>query len=656
MTPTPPATLWTPSPERIAHSRLTAYMGWLGETRSTPPFADFDALWRWSTRELGAFWSSLADYFDVHWHEPPERALGSSTMPGAEWFPGGTLNWAEHCLRGETGATAIIYRSEAGERLQWSYGELRDEVARVRAGLARLGVGRGDRVAGYLASTPHAVAALLACASLGAIWSSCPPEFGAAAVLDRFRQIEPRVLLAHDGYPYNGRFFDRSQAVEEIRAGLPGLAATVVLGRSGTPAAGALTWEELTTPGEGSVAPLEFAALPFAHPLWILYSSGTTGLPKALVHSHGGILLEHLKQLALHNDLGPGDRFFWYSTTGWMMWNYLVSGLAVGSAIVLYEGSPGYPDLGALFRLAAEERLSYFGTSAPFLVACRKAGLEPGKESDLGALRSLGSTGAPLPEEGFEWVYEAVHPDLCLASLSGGTDVCTAFVGPCPLRPVRSGEIQAIGLGTAAQAFDEEGAPLVDEVGELVITEPMPSMPVFLWDDPDGQRYRASYFETYPGIWRHGDWIRFDAAGRSVIYGRSDSTLNRGGVRIGTSELYRVVDALPEILDSLAIDTGSLESAGKLWLFVVLRDGDSLDADLEARLRSSLRDSLSPRHVPDEIRAVPDLPKTLSGKKLEVPVRRLLAGVPEERALKRGTLANPESIEPLLAAARRPRS
>jgi acetoacetyl-CoA synthetase len=629
-------------------------MAWLAESGRAAPFADYDALWRWSTLELGAFWSSLAEYFGVRWQEPPARALASHAMPGAEWFPGGTLNWAEHCLRGGAETPAVIYRSESGERRVWSYGELRDEVTRVRAGLARLGVARGDRVAGYLANTPEAVAALLACASLGAIWSSCPPEFGAAAVLDRFRQIEPRVLLAHDGYPYNGRFFDRSAAVDEIRSGLPSLAATVILRQSGARGAEVLTWEELTTPSSSPAAALEFAALPFSHPLWILYSSGTTGLPKALVHSHGGILLEHLKQLALQNDLGPGDRFFWYSTTGWMMWNYLVSGLAVGSAIVLYEGSPSYPDLGALFRLAGEERLTYFGTSAPFLVACRKAGIAPGKENSLGALRSLGSTGAPLPEEGFEWVYEAVHPDLCLASLSGGTDVCTAFVGPCPLRPVRSGEIQAIGLGTAAQAFDERGAPLLDEVGELVITEPMPSMPVFLWGDPDWARYRASYFEAYPGVWRHGDWIRLDAAGRSVIYGRSDSTLNRGGVRIGTSELYRVVDTLAEIHDSLAIDTGSLETAGKLWLFVVLRDGYSLDSDLEARLRARLRERLSPRHVPDEIRVVPDLPKTLSGKKLEVPIRRLLAGVPEERALKRGTLANPESIEPLLAAARQP--
>ena len=647
MSPPAPATLWTPSPERAAASALAAYMSWLGETRGLS-FAGYGELWRWSVDELEEFWESLSEYFGVRWHAPPRQVLIERRMPGAEWFPGGTLNWAEHAFAGGDEEAAVIYRSESGERVEWSFDELRGQIARVRAGLARLGVGRGDRVAGYLANTPEAVAAVLACASLGAVWSSCPPEFGVSAVLDRFRQIEPKVLLAHDGYPYNGRFFDRSAEVAEIRAGLPGLAATVLLARSGKQAAGALGWDELTAePG-----PLEFDPVPFSHPLWILYSSGTTGLPKAIVHGHGGILLEHLKQLALQNDLGPGDRFFWYSTTGWMMWNYLVSGLLLGATIVLYEGAPAHPDLGALFRLADEEEISYFGTSAPFLIACRKAGLEPGRQLDLASLRAVGSTGAPLPEEGFAWVYESLKGDLMLASISGGSDVCTAFVGGAPLLPVRSGEIPCRGLGTAAHAFDETGEPVLDEVGELVITEPMPSMPVYFWGDPEGERYRESYFEDYPGVWRHGDWIRFDAEGRSVIFGRSDSTLNRGGVRMGTSEFYRVVDTLPEIVDSLVIDTGTLGREGELWLFVVLREGHELDEGLSARLRRTLREALSPRHVPDEIRAVPDVPRTLSGKKLEVPIRKLLAGVPEERALKRGTLANPECLAPLLAAAR----
>ena len=647
MSATEPRTLWTPSPARVAASRLTDYLGWLGEGRGLS-FAGYEELWRWSAAELEEFWRSLADYFEVRWRDRPRDVLRERRMPGADWFPGGTLNWAEHLLQAELDSPAIVYRSEAGERVEWSFAELRQQVARVRAGLLRLGVGRGDRVAGFLANTPEAVAALLACASLGAIWSSCPPEFGVSAVLDRFRQIEPKVLLAHDGYPYNGRFFDRSREVGEIRAALPGLQAAVVLPRTGGVPAGALGWQELTAePGA-----LEFAPVPFGHPLWILYSSGTTGLPKAIVQGHGGILLEHLKQLALQNDLGSGDRFFWYSTTGWMMWNYLVSGLALGTTIVLYEGAPAHPDLMALFRMADEEGITYFGTSAPFLVACRKAGLEPGRELDLAALRAIGSTGAPLPEEGFEWVYESVKGDLMLASISGGSDVCTAFVGGCPLLPVRSGEIPCRGLGTAAAAFDEASEPILDEVGELVVTEPMPSMPVFFWGDPAGERYRESYFADYPGVWRHGDWIRFDAAGRSVIYGRSDSTLNRGGVRMGTSEFYRVVDTLPEIVDSLVIDTGTLGREGELWLFVVLAAGRELDAELIGRLRRALREQLSPRHVPDEIRAVPDVPRTLSGKKLEVPIRKLLAGVPEEKALKRGTLANPECLAPLLAAAR----
>ena len=643
----PPATLWAPSAERAAASALAGYMKWLGR-RHERSFEGYDELWRWSVEELEEFWQSLADYFGVRWPLPPQQPLIERRMPGAEWFPGGTLNWAEHAVQAEGEATAIVYRSEAGDRVEWTFDELRDRVARLRAGLARLGVGRGDRVAGYLANTPEAVAGVLATASLGAIWSSCPPEFGVSAVLDRFRQIEPKVLLAHDGYPYNGRFFDRSAELGEIRAGLPELAATVALPRAGALPEGAISWDELTAePG-----PLEFDPVPFDHPLWILYSSGTTGLPKAIVQGHGGILLEHLKQLALQNDLGPGDRFFWYSTTGWMMWNYLVSGLLLGTTIVLYEGAPAHPDLMALFRLADEEGITYFGTSAPFLVACRKAGLEPGRELGLAALRAVGSTGAPLPEEGFEWVYGELGEDLMLASISGGSDVCTAFVGGAPTLPVRSGEIPCRGLGTAAHAFDETGEPVLDEVGELVITEPMPSMPVFFWGDPEGERYRDSYFDSYPGVWRHGDWIRFDAEGRSVIYGRSDSTLNRGGVRMGTSEFYRVVDTLPEIVDSLVIDTGTLGREGELWLFVVLEEGRQLDEHLEGRLRRALRESLSPRHVPDRIRAVPDVPRTLSGKKLEVPIRKLLAGVPEEQALKRGTLANPECLAPLLAAAR----
>ena len=622
-------------------------MTWLATERGLD-FASYEELHRWSVEDLEAFWRSLATYFGVRWRRPASAVLEERRMPGAVWFPGGQLNWAEHALQADGSATAIVSRSETGERREWTYGDLRSEVSRARAGLARLGVRRGDRVAGYLANTPEAVAALLAVTSLGAVWSSCPPEFGVSAVLDRFQQIEPRVLLAHDGYPYAGRWHDRSRQVEEIRRGLTRLEATVVVERPGRPQqATGIAWRELTA----ETGALEFEAVPFDYPLWVLYSSGTTGLPKALVHGHGGIVLEHLKQLALQNDLGPDDRFFWFSTTGWMMWNYLVSGLLLGSTIVLYEGAPGHPDLGALFRMVAEEGITYFGTSAPFIIACRKAGLAPGESLDLGALRAVGSTGAPLPREGFEWVYEALKPDLALGSISGGTDVCSAFVGASPLLPVRSGEIQCKGLGTAAEAFDPEGRPIVDAVGELVITEPMPSMPVAFWGDADGARYRESYFSTYPGVWRHGDWIRFDAAGRSVIYGRSDSTLNRGGVRMGTSEFYRVIDRLDEVADSLVIDSGGQGGDGRLWLFVVMAEGHCFDESLAERLRAALRSALSPRHVPDEIRAVPDLPRTLSGKKLEVPIRRLLSGVPEADAVNRHVLANPGSLAAFLPAA-----
>ncbi len=641
-----PETLWTPSSERVAASRIRAYMEWLRDERGLD-FDRYQTLWQWSVDDLEAFWSSLADFFEIRWRRSPEAVLGARGMPGAEWFPGGELNWAEHLLRGPDADVAIVYRSESGTRSATTFAELRDRVARTRRGLERLGVGHGDRVVGYLGNSPEAVTALLASASLGAIWSSCPPEFGVSAVLDRFRQIEPKVLLAHDGYPYNGRLYDRSGEIEAIRSELDTLEASVLSSRLGRSPDGWLDWAEL----ESEAGELTFDAVPFDHPLWILYSSGTTGLPKAIVQGHGGILLEHLKQLALSSDLGPRDTFFWYSTTGWMMWNYLVSGLAVGSTIVLWEGAPAHPDLGALFRMADEERVTYFGTSAPFLVACRKAGLRL-DDFELEALRSVGSTGAPLPEEGFEWVYDSLKRDVALGSVSGGTDVCTAFVGSCPLRPVRKGELQSIALGFAVAAFNEAGEPVLDEVGELVVTEPAPSMPVSFWGDPEGERYRGSYFDTYPGVWRHGDWIRLDELGRSVIFGRSDSTLNRGGVRMGTSDFYRVVDTFPEIVDSLVIDTGTLGDAGELWLFVVMASDCELDHDFAERLRSRLRQDLSPRHVPDEIRAVPDVPKTLSGKKLEVPIRKILAGVPEDEALNRGTLANPESIGALLAAAR----
>ena len=640
--------LWTPSPEFMAQSNLAAYMLWLAETKGLR-LADYAGLWRWSVEELEEFWQSLTEYFEIRFESPASRVLSDRSMPGARWFEGARLNYAEHVLRADGDATAIIARAEDGSRAELTFAELRRQVARARAGLMRLGVEPGDRVVGFLSNTPEAVISLLAASSLGAIWSSCPPEFGVGSVLDRFRQVEPKVLIGVDGYVYGGRTFDRREALGEIRASLPSLQATVVLQRGSVAEAsvdGAIGWAELVSES----APLEFTPVDFEHPLWILYSSGTTGLPKAIVHGHGGILLEHFKQLSLQSDLKPQDPFFWYSTTGWMMWNYLVGGLLVGATIVLYDGSPAHPDLMALFRMADEEKLAYFGTSAPFLMACHKVGLAPGSELEFEALRAVGSTGAPLSPEGFEWVYENWKRDVWLGSISGGSDVCTGFVASSPLLPVRAGRIQCNCLGARVEAFDPAGQPLIGEVGELVVTEPLPSMPVFFWNDPDGSRLRESYFDDFEGVWRHGDWIEFDEDGSSVIFGRSDSTLNRGGVRMGTSEFYRVIEGIPEIADSLVVETGSLGREGKLWLFVVPAPGQDLDDGLTGRIRKTLRVELSPRHVPDEIRAIPQVPTTLSGKKLEVPIKRILTGTPLEQAVNPGTLSNPDSIQALLDA------
>jgi acetoacetyl-CoA synthetase len=579
-------------------------------------------------------------------------------MPGAKWFPGATLNYAEHALANAGRRSAIVARSQTRRAdVLWSGADLADSVARAAAGLRRLGVGKGDRVVAWLPNVPEAVAALLAVASIGAIFSSCAPEFGARAVADRVRQIEPKVLLAVDGYRYGARSIDRAGEVARLRADLPTLEATVVLtylSDAFDPARfpGAISWDELVS----QPAPLAFEAVPFDHPLYILYSSGTTGLPKAIVHGHGGILLEHWKMLALHHDLGPADRFFWYTTTGWMMWNYLVSGLLVGSAVVLFDGDPGYPDLSALWRLASELDVTYFGSSAPFLHACLRAGLEPGRSFDLSRLRGVGSTGAPLLPEGFEWVYENVGRDLLLGSISGGTDVCTAFVGASPLVPVYAGEISCRCLGAKVESFDSEGRSVIGELGELVLTEPLPSMPVGFWNDPEGKRYRASYFDRFPGVWRHGDWIEITPRGTCIITGRSDATLKRGGVRLGTSEFYGVVEAFPEVSESLAVhladDAGG---PGELLLFVALEGGAELDDPLRARITNALREGLSPRHVPDRIYAISSVPRTLNGKKLEVPVRRILSGAAAVEVADAGAMANPESLDFFvkLAAARK---
>jgi acetoacetyl-CoA synthetase len=602
--------LWEPPDELLRDSKMARYMRDRG-------FDSYDELWRWSVDDLEGFWRSIWDLYEVG--PSPERVLGSTEMPGADWFPGTRLNYAERLFRGARGGeAALVHATESSPLAELSWDELGDAVARCAAGLRRLGVGRGDRVVAYLPNVAETVIALLATASIGAIWSSCAPEFGTPTVVDRFAQIEPKVLLATEGYRYGGRDFDRRERVQEIEQGLPTLERTVMVPSD---------WDELLA----EPAPLMFEQVPFDHPLWVLFSSGTTGLPKAIVQGHGGILLEHLKKLNLHSDLGPGDRFFWYTTTGWMMWNFLVGGLLAGSAIVLYDGQP---DPQGLWEFAAEAGVTCFGTSAGFIGACMKAGAKP---PALPALRSVGSTGSPLPVEGFEWVYEHVG-DVWLFSTSGGTDLCTAFVGACPLLPVRAGELQARALGASVEAWSEDGRPLIDEVGELVITKPMPSMPLFFWNDPDGERYRESYFDMFPGTWRHGDWIKITPTGSAVIYGRSDSTINRGGVRMGTSELYSAVEGVDEVLDSLVVDVDD-----RIVLFVVC--SGELDEELADRIRRRVREYCSPRHVPDAIHQIDEVPRTLSNKKLEVPVKRILQGGDPGTVASRDSLANPAALD-----------
>lgn len=647
------ALLWEPSDEVRDRSKIAAYMRWLDAEQGLR-FNDYAELWTWSVTEIEAFWESIWKYYRVRATAPYRRVLSSRAMPGAHWFEGAELNYADHALARRGSEAALVWRREDGKKGSFTRDELAGQVARARAGLLRLGVKRGDRVAAFLPNGPEAVVGFLASASLGATWSSCSPEFGVKSVLDRFAQIEPKVLLAVDGYSHGGKPFDRAEAVDEVARALPSLEHTVVAPRiGGKLPKNASSWRDFLAES----APLEFEPVPFEHPLWILYSSGTTGPPKPIVQGHGGILLEHLKALGLHCDLGEGDRFFWFTTTGWMMWNFLVSGLAVGSTVLLYEGSPAYPDMAALWRFAAEERMTYFGTSAPYILACKKAGVVPAEAGDLSSLRAVGSTGAPLPVDGFDWVYENVGRDLLLGSVSGGTDLCTAFVTSCPLLPVHAGELQCAALGAKVEAYDARGNPIIGDVGELVIAEPLPSMPLYFVGDPDGSRLRESYFSDFPGVWRHGDWIKITNRRTAVIYGRSDSTLNRGGVRMGTSEFYRIVESLPAVADSVVVDTGSLEAEGKLWLFVVPAPGVSMTDSVKNEIKTALRTEVSPRHVPDEIVTIAEVPRTLNGKKLEVPIKRIMMGTPLDRAVNPGTLANPAALRELVdtaaAAARR---
>jgi acetoacetyl-CoA synthetase len=670
-----PAPLWVPDEDRQAASHLRRYLDRHG-------FEDYDTAWQWSVAAdtAGGFWRSVAEEFAVTWHESPEFELQrqGADVYGARWFGGGRLNYAEGALAPGTGspdALAVIARSQTRLDRDLTWRELTDLVARIRSGLEASGVGPGDRVAACLPNIPETLAAMLACASLGAVWTCCAPEMGVTGILDRLAQVDPVVLLAIDGYRYGGRTIERRDQNEALRSGLPTLTRAVWLGYlhpDGDVPDGWTPWAELT----GERGPLRFTPVAFDHPLYILFSSGTTGKPKPIVHGHGGILLEHAKVLGLHFDLGPDDRFFWYTTTGWMMWNFCMSGLLVGSAVVTFDGDPAWPEPGALWGTMAQTATTHGGVGAGYLVAGMKTGMRPGASHDLGRLRTLGSTGSPLPAAAAAWVYEAVAGDLLLASISGGTDVCTAFVGGSPLHPVWAGEISCRCLGAAVEVFDDEGLTVIDEEGELVLTAPLPSMPVEFWGDEDGSRYRAAYFDRFPRVWAHGDRATVTGRGTCIITGRSDGTLNRGGVRIGTAEFYDVVERFDEVADSLVVHLEDPAGGpGEVWLFVVvagpgpagpgpagpgpeepLPAGPAPGAtagpdDLTARLKAALRRDLSPRHVPDRVLIVPQIPRTLSGKKLEVPIKRILSGVPTADALTVASVANPESLAAFAALA-----
>jgi len=639
--------LWTPSDGLKKRSRMHEYMQWLAKEKGLS-FNDYQALWEWSVENVPDFWESIWQFFEVKASKAYSRVLDGS-MPRARWFEGAHLNYAEHVFRSMSAERpALMFQSETRPFTEISWDELYVKVASVASALRGMGVQKGDRVVAFLPNIPETLVAFLATASIGAVWSSCSPDFGTRSVVDRFKQIEPKVLFAVNGYQYGGKAFERLSAIAELQGALEGLEKTILVpylhGQAETPSLQPLKnliiWSDLL----GGKAELLFEQVPFDHPLWVVYSSGTTGLPKGLVHGHGGIILEFYKFLGLHLDLHPGDPFFWFSTTGWVMWNIVQGGLLVGATPVLFDGSPAYPNMDVLWALAEKAKTVFFGSSAAYIHTSMREGMAPQAQHDLGALKAIGSTGSPLSPEGFEWVYQNVKKDLWLASVSGGTDPCTGFLAACPLLPVHAGELQCRGLGVKALAFDDAGNALVDQVGELVITEPMPSMPLFLWNDPGDIRYKESYFETYPGFWRHGDWIRITSRGSAVILGRSDSTLNRQGVRMGSSEIYSAVEELPEIADSLIV---GFEQSGAYWmpLFVVLREGVAFDEALKEKIRKKIRTSLSPRHVPDEILAAPSVPRTLNGKKLEVPVKKILMGIPLEKAVNVDSMSNPESVD-----------
>ncbi|MCR8826548.1 acetoacetate--CoA ligase [Pseudosulfitobacter koreensis] len=634
--------LWTPAPERIADTSMARFERWLEAERGLT-FADYGAMWEWSVTDLEGFWSAIWAFFDLPASVPPTTFLAKNQMPGAEWGPGARMNYVDHLLRhadARPDDVAVIVQSETFERTSLTWAELRAQVASVAAHLADMGVEQGDRVVAILPNTQTAVIAFLATASLGATWSLCAPDMGHVAILDRFKQIEPKVLIAQDGYTHAGKPVDRSAVIQQISDGLPSVSARIMVPVAHALPEGWTDWATLT----GRTAKLESKQVQFEHPLWIVYSSGTTGNPKPIVHGHGGIVLESAKQ-SLHQDLGPTDRYAWLTSSGWIMWNSQFSALGQGATLAMYDGAPHYPDMGVIWRFVADEELTYFGAGAAFFAGCLKAGITPRTQVDLSALRALGATGSPLSEDAYTWIYDEVKEDVWLAPISGGTDLAGAFVLGHPAMPVRAGEMQCRALGNAVRAFDEEGTELIGSVGELVCTQPLPSMPLYFWGDEDGSRLHDAYFDTYPGIWRHGDWIEINARGGSVIYGRSDATINRKGLRMGSAEIYQAVEGLPEILDSLVVDLEFLGRESFMPLFVVPAKGQKLDDALKDKIANAIRTGVSARFVPNEIVEVSEIPRTLSGKKLEVPVKKLLLGGDPARVVNRDSMANPGSFD-----------
>lgn len=639
--------LWQPSEAFIQQSNLAQFKSWL-KIHKDLSFQNYEELWQWSVDYIEDFWECIWQYFEIIHHSPYQKVISNGRMPDVRWFEGATLNYAEHIFRHKSDhQPALVFASEKVKRVEINWAELEQKVLSIRNYLVQKGIRKGDCVAAYLPNIPEAIIAFLAVNSLGAIWTCCSPDFGVNTVIERFTQVSPKLLFAVDGYQYNHKPFARLKEVQALQNQIPSIQETVFLSYLNTstdiPFPKTISWESVLKEYTSEEA-LSFTPVPFNHPIWVLYSSGTTGKPKAITHSHGGILLEHHKYMAFHNDVKKGENFFWFSTTGWMMWNFLMSSMLAGATPVLFDGNPGSPDLNTLWKLAEQLPIHHFGTSAPYLVACRKRGIEP-MQFNLTALRSLSSTGAPLPPEAFDWVYDKVAKDIWLCSMSGGTDVCTAFVGGCPSEPVYQGAIQCRALGCALQAYDEEGKPILGSLGEMVIEQPMPSMPIYFWNDPNNERYTASYFENYPGKWRHGDWIKIFENGSLIIQGRSDATLNRKGIRIGTAEIYNVLEGIPALKDSMILNLEKSGGDDIMPLFVVLQDDLILDENLDKLIRKTLKEQCSPRHVPDVIITIPDIPYTLSGKKMEVPVKKILLGMSSEKSMNKDATRNPEALE-----------